>query len=52
MTHCHFSQETYFLLEVDNKQIYDTPGSDELPRKFAQDKVIDRVLREGLILMR
>lgn len=47
MTHHHFSQETYFLLELDNKHIYDMPGGDELWRKLAQDK-IEPVVREGL----
>lgn len=47
MTHHHFSQETYFPLELDNKHIYDMPGGDVLWRKPAQDK-IEPVVREGL----
>lgn len=37
-TSSFLSGNTYFLLEVNSKHIYDTPGSnDELWRKLAQD---------------
>lgn len=48
MTHCHLSQKTYFILVVDNKQIYDMPSSEQLWRKPPQDKTIERVVREGM----
>lgn len=49
MTHCYFSQKTYFILEVDDKHIYDMPSSDELRRKPPQDNTIERVAKKAFL---